>query len=62
MPLLRGEIHKTVARLRLLRNELIERDFLNTAENLVEAIVHLENVDKTYINELADKKKANSGK
>jgi hypothetical protein len=62
MPILRDEIHKTVVRLRLLRNELMEREMPQTADTLSQAIRCLENSDKAYITELANKKQLNSGK
>lgn len=61
MPIIRDEIHKTVIRLRLIRNELMERGMPETADILSQAIFCLENTDKTYITELANKKQLNSG-
>lgn len=62
MPLFRTEIHKTVVRLRLIRNELLESDFPKTAAILDKAILSLENTDNTYIVELANKKHPGPGK
>ena len=62
MPLFRTEIHKTVVRLRLIRNELLESDFPKTAAILDKAILSLENTDNTYIVELANKKHPDPGK
>ena len=62
MTLFRDEIHRTAARLRLIRNELLEKGLTGTAETLNQAIQSLENADKTYITELANKKQHNSGK
>jgi hypothetical protein len=62
MPIFRDEIHKTVARLRLIRNELLDRGLPQTADTLDQAILCLENADKAYITELANKKQLNSGK
>lgn len=62
MPLFRDEVHKTVARLRLIRNELTERGFPQTADTLSQAILCLENVDKAYITELANKRQLNTEK
>ncbi|HEX3045520.1 MAG TPA: hypothetical protein VHY08_12245 [Bacillota bacterium] len=56
MPLFRNEILKTTARLRLIRDELLERGFSKTVDTVNEAIKSLETVDTTYINELAEKK------
>lgn len=61
MPIIRDEIHKTVIRLRLIRNELIERGMPQAADTLAQAILCLENTDKAYITELANKKQLNSG-
>jgi hypothetical protein len=60
MPIIRDELHKTVIRLRLIRNELLERGMSETADILFQAISCLENTDKTYITELANKKQLNS--
>lgn len=56
MPIFRNEIHKTTTRLRLIRDELLERGLSKTAETVNHAIQSLETVDTTYINELADKR------
>lgn len=61
MPIIRDEIHKTVIRLRLIRNELMERGMPETADTLSQAIRYLENADKAYITELANKKQPNTG-
>jgi response regulator of citrate/malate metabolism len=61
MPIIRDEIHKTVIRLRLIRNELLERGMPETADTLAQAIQCLESTDKAYITELAKKKQLNSG-
>lgn len=61
MPIIRDEIHKTIIRLRLIRNELMERDMPETADTLSQAIRYLENADKAYITELANKKQPNLG-
>lgn len=60
MPIIRDELHKTVIRLRLIRNELMERGMSETADTLFQAIRCLENADKAYITELANKKQPNS--
>jgi hypothetical protein len=56
MSLYRIEFNKAIIRLKLLKDELLEQEFDQTARNLDEAIVVLNQADKTYIQELADKK------
>jgi len=62
MPLIRMEIHQTTTRLRLIRDELLERGFSKTVAAVNQAIQSLENADTAYINELAAKKQPKPGK
>jgi hypothetical protein len=56
MSLYRIEFNKAIIRLKLIKDELLEQEFNQTAGNLNEAIVLLNQADKSYIQELADKK------
>jgi hypothetical protein len=56
MPLYRIEFNKTIVRLKLLKDELIERGFDETAQAISEALILLNQADNCYINELAKKK------
>ncbi|HEX7714892.1 MAG TPA: hypothetical protein VF531_12835 [Bacillota bacterium] len=56
MSLYRDEFRKTAVRLRLIRDELLEKGFSETPKALAEAITYLESADKVYIRELAEKK------
>lgn len=55
MPLYRTEFNKTIIRLKLIKDELVERGFNETAQALSETIMILNQVDNTYIQELAKK-------
>jgi hypothetical protein len=55
MPLYRTEFNKTINRLKLIKDELLERGFDETVQALSETIILLNQVDNTYITELAKK-------
>ena len=55
MPLYRSEFNKTINRLKLIKDELLERGFDETVQALSETIILLNQVDNTYIQELAKK-------
>jgi hypothetical protein len=55
MPLYRTEFNKTINRLKLIKDELLERGFDETVQALSETIMLLNQVDNTYIQELAKK-------
>jgi hypothetical protein len=54
--LYRDEFNKLVIRLSLIRNSMIEDGYPETAKALTDVITGLNNVDQTYIRELAKKK------
>jgi hypothetical protein len=56
MPLYRTEFNKTIIRLKLLKDELLEQGFDETAQSLSEAIILLNQADNTFIQELTKKK------
>lgn len=57
MALYRDELNKLVIRLSLIRNSMIEDGYPETAKTLTDVITGLNNVDQTYIRELAKKKR-----
>jgi hypothetical protein len=56
MSLYRTEFNKAIIRLKLIKDELIEEGFTETAQALSEVLVQLNQVDNCYIQELAKKK------
>ncbi len=58
MSLYRTEFNKTIVRLKLIRDELLEKGFEETAQNLSQVLTLLNQTDNSYIQELA-KHKAN---
>ncbi len=56
MALYRDEFNKLVVRLGIIRDKMIETGYTETAQALIDVITRLNNVDQTYIRELADKK------
>lgn len=60
MSLYRTEFNKTIVRLKLIRDELLEKGFEETAQNLSQVLTLLNQTDNSYIQELA-KQKAQSG-
>ncbi len=60
MSLYRTEFNKTIVRLKLIRDELLEKGFEETAQNLSQVLTLLNQTDSSYIQELA-KQKAQSG-
>ncbi len=61
MSLYRTEFNKTIVRLKLIRDELLEKGFEETAQNLSQVLTLLNQTDNCYIQELA-KHKADSTK
>jgi hypothetical protein len=59
MSLYRIEFNKTIIRMKLIKDELMERGFDETVQTLSEVLVLLNQADKCYIQELA-KRKTNS--
>jgi hypothetical protein len=59
MSLYRTEFNKTIVRLKLIRDELLENGFEGTAQNLSQVLTLLNQTDSCYIQELA-KHKSNS--
>lgn len=62
MSLYRIEFNKAIIRLKLLKDELIERGFDETAQALSEVLILLNQADNSYIQELAKKKSDSTGK
>ena len=58
MPLFRDEFSKTIIRLRVMQDDLINLGYTETSEALRDAISYLSNIDQIYIQELAGKKQA----
>lgn len=56
MSLYRDEINKLLIRLGIIRDQMREDGYPETAQALAEVIRRLNAVDQTYINELAAKK------
>lgn len=56
MSLYRDEINKLLIRLGIIRDQMREDGYPETAQALAEVITRLNAVDQTYINELAAKK------
>lgn len=56
MSLYRDEFNKLVIRLGIIRDQMKENGYPETAQALSEVITRLNAVDQTYINELAVKK------
>ena len=57
MSLCRDEFNKIMTRLSMIRNQMIEDGYNETVQALTEVITGLNNVDQTYIRELAVKKR-----
>jgi len=57
MSLCRDEFNKLTIRLSIIRNQMTEDGYNETAQALTEVITGLNNVDQTYIRELAVKKR-----
>ena len=53
MSLYRTEFNKTIVRLKLIKDELLEKGFEDTAEKLSEVLTMLNQTDNCYIQELA---------
>jgi hypothetical protein len=62
MPLYRSEFNKTINRLKLIKDELLDRGFDETAQALSETIILLNQADNTYIQELAKKNAKSTSK
>jgi hypothetical protein len=62
MSLYRIEFNKTIIRLKLIKDELTERGFNETAQALSEALILLNQADNFYIKELAKKKSESTDK
>lgn len=58
MALHRDEFNKLVIRLGIIRDTMTDAGFTETARALVDVITGLNNVDQTYICELASRKQA----
>jgi hypothetical protein len=56
MSLCRDEFNKLLIRLSIIRDQMAENGYPETAQALVEVITRLNMVDQTYIKELAHKK------
>lgn len=57
MSLCRDEFNKLTIRLSIIRNQMAEDGYSETAQALTEVITGLNNADQTYIRELAIKKR-----
>ncbi len=60
MSLYRTEFNKTIVRLKLIQDELLEKGFEETVQNLSQVLTLLNQTDNSYIQELA-KQKAQTG-
>ncbi len=58
MSLCRDEFNKLLIRLGIIRDQMAEDGYPETAQALVEVITRLNAVDQTYIKELAGKKRS----
>lgn len=58
MTLHRDEFNKLVIRLGMIRDKMTEDGYTQTVQALNDVITRLNNVDQTYIRELADKNRS----
>ncbi|HBF35828.1 MAG TPA: hypothetical protein DDW50_00730 [Firmicutes bacterium] len=62
MSLYRTEFNRTIVRLKLIKDELLEKGFEETAQDLSQVLTLLNQTDSCYIQELAKHQSNSAGK